>query len=442
MSGKLQKKAWFAYFSFLLLWFLVTYADTVGAFLANKIFAYEKDGSVYTCDFILYYNNGNLAWRALNDHINIYDPVLQNEGLENLVGMKLDKIFYSQYPPYLFLLMMPLPFLPLKVVWALWEVFGLIGIVFSISLFVKCFDLSKFKKACLVVGSLASFPYWLCFRLAQVALVLYPAFLGYWLCLQNKKWFQAGLLGGFCLLKLQYAPLMFLVGVILGGLQFFAGFSLMGLIYLLGSIFILGWNNVAGYPEALKFGEIGGQVTGVAPETQQNIRGQLVCLLHSDGPEIHKVVSVLWVLASLVLAYIWYKNRKAILEGNNRLFMYLGSITLLSLLITSPHTHKQDYVFVVLPAIWIMFGLIGQAKQKSKKLVCIKFLIIGFPFLSWMFFLITAFMQATIQPFFAWAAILIILLACSKNELDIFQSDQSDQISSSSSGPSSSGSIS
>lgn len=440
MSPVLQKKAWFAYFSFLLLWFLATYGDTVGAFLANKIFAYEKDGSVYTCDFILYYNNGILAWRALNDHINIYDPVLQNEGLEKLVGMKLDKIFYSQYPPYLFLLMMPLPFLPLKVVFVLWEILGLVGIVFSINYFSKSFALSNFKKACLWVSVLASFPYWLCFRLAQVALVLYPAFLGYWMCLQNKKWFQAGLLGGFCLLKLQYAPLMFMVGVILGKGQFFAGFSLMGMIYLLGSIFVLGWKNVGGYPEALRFGEIGGQVTGVSPETQQNIRGQLVCLLHQDGPEIHKVVSVLWILASLVLAYIWYKNRKAILEGNNRLFMYLGSITLLSLLITSPHTHKQDYVFVVLPAIWILFGLIGQAKQNSKKLACVKFLIIGFPFLSWTFFLITAFLPTIIQPFFAWAAILIILLACSINELCIFQSDQFSSPSSSDS--SSSGSIS
>lgn len=430
MSTALQKKAWFAYFSFLLLWFFATYGDTINAFMQDKIFAYQRDGAVYTCDFILYYNNGKLAWSALRDHINIYDPVLQNEGLEQLVGMKLDKIFYSQYPPYLFLLMMPLPFLPLKTVWVLWEVFGLIGIVCSIVFLVKTFELTKFKKACLLAGALASFPYWLCFRLAQVALVLYPAFLGYFVCLQNKKWFQAGLLGGFCLLKLQYAPVMFLVGVILGGIKFFAGFSLMGLIYLLGSIFVLGWQNVGGYPEALKFGEIGGQVTGVSPETQQNIRGQLVCLLNSDGPEIHKAVTVLWIIASLALAYVWYKNRKAILQGNNRIFMYLGSITLLSLLITSPHTHKQDYVFVILPAVWILFGLLPQANMQSKKLALLKALIICFPFLSWSFFLVTAFMPAIIQPFFAWALTILILLFCSKEELKIYSSEKSSSESS------------
>jgi len=422
MSAALQKKAWFAYFSFLLLWLLATYGDTLNAFLIDKIFAYERDGSVFTCDFILYYNNGKLAWRALHDHINIYDPVLQNEGLQQLVGMKLDKIFYSQYPPYLFLLMMPLPFLPFKTVWILWEVCGLVGIICSINIFVRSFDLSRFKKACLIVGALASFPYWLCFRLAQIALVLYPAFLGYWLCLQQRKWFQAGLLGGFCLLKLQYAPVMFLVGTILGGTRFFAGFSLMGAIYLLLSIFILGWKNVAGYPEALQFGEIGGQVTGVSPETQQNIRGQLVCLLHNDGPEIHKIVSVLWILASLVLAFVWYKNRNAILQGNIRLFRYLGSITLLVLLITSPHTHKQDYVFVVLPVIWILFGLLPQAEQASRKLACVKTLIIAFPFLSWIFFLSTIIMPAIIQPFFAWALALVTLLLCSKKELALYSS--------------------
>lgn len=435
MSAALQKKAWFAYFSFLLLWLLATYGDTINAFLADKIFAYERDGSVYTCDFILYYNNGKLAWRAFQDHINIYDPVLQNEGLQQLVQMKLDKIFYSQYPPYLFLLMMPLPFLPIKAIWVLWEFFGFIGIICSVRLLAKSFDLSKFKEAFLVVGALSSFPYWLCFRLAQVALVLYPAFLGYFVCLQNKKWFQAGLLGGFCLLKLQYAPVMFLVGLILGGLKFFAGFSLVGMIYLLGSIFILGWKNVAGYPEALKYGEIGGQVTGVSPETQQNIRGQLVCLLNSDGPEIHKVVTVLWILASLALAYVWFKNRKSILAGNNRIFIYLGSITLLSLLITSPHTHKQDYVFVVLPAVWILFGLLPQASVQSKKIVLLKLLIIAFPFLSWLFFLLTAFMQVVIQPFFAWAVIVLVLLLYSCKELGIYSSEKSS--SSSASGSSS-----
>ncbi|MDX2105921.1 MAG: glycosyltransferase family 87 protein [Candidatus Melainabacteria bacterium] len=433
MSTALQKKAWFAYFSFLLLWILATYGDTINAFIFDKIFAYERDGSVYTCDFILYYNNGKLAWRAFQDHINIYDPVLQNEGLQQLVKMKLDKIFYSQYPPYLFLLMMPLPFLPIKTVWVLWEIFGLLGVICSIILLVKKLELGEFKKACLVVASLSSFPYWLCFRLAQVALLLYPAFLGYFICLQNKKWFQAGLLGGFCLLKLQYAPVMFLLGLILGGWQFFAGFSLMGIIYLLGSILVLGWKNVGGYPEALKFGEIGGQVTGVSPETQQNIRGQLVCLLNNDGPQIHAVVSVLWLLASLALAYVWFKNRRSILQGNNRTFMYLGSITLLSLLISSPHTHKQDYVFVILPAAWILFGLMPEAQMASKKVMALKFLIIAFPFLSWFFFLLTAFMPAIIQPFFAWAVAMLVLLLCSRKELAVYSSANSSSSSSTSS---------
>lgn len=433
MNTKLIKQLWFSYISFLALWMIATYADTFIAFAANRLLAYQHEGIVYTCDFILYYNNGNLAWQALHDHINIYDPLVQNSGLEKLVAMKLDKIFYSQYPPYLFVLMMPLPFLPMTTVWYLWELFGALGIVFSIKNFCRNLDLSKLKKTFLLVASFASFPYWLCFRLAQVALVLYPAFLGYWVSLQNKKWFLAGILGGFCLLKLQYAPVMFLVGTILGGMKFFAGFSLMGAIYLASSVLILGWNNVAGYPAALKFGEISGQVTGVSPETQQNIRGQLVALLHNDGHEIHTLVSVIWVLTGLGLAYIWFKKRKEILEArDNKLFAYLGSITLLTLLITSPHTHKQDYAFVILPAVWILFVLMPEDKALSKKLLALKILIVGFPFFSWIFYFATLVLPAIVQPFFAWALSIIILLVAAKNEL-LVSSDYSSESSSKSS---------
>lgn len=430
---KLVRQLWFSYISFLSLWMIATYADTFVAFAAKRLLAYQHEGIVYTCDFILYYNNGNLAWQALHDHINIYDPLVQNAGLEKLVGMKLDKIFYSQYPPYLFVLMMPLPLLPMTAVWYLWEIFGALGIIYSIKNLCGNLGFSRLKKTFLVVASFSSFPYWLCFRLAQVALVLYPAFVGYWVSLQNKKWFQAGILGGFCLLKLQYAPVMFLVGTILGGMKFFAGFSLMGVIYLAASILILGWKNVGGYPEALKFGEISGQVTGVSPETQQNIRGQLVALLHNDGPEIHKIVSALWVFAGLGLAFVWFKHRKQILEAtDDKLFAYLGSITLLSLLITSPHTHKQDYAFVILPAFWILFVLMPKNNPVGKKLKALKILLIGFPFFSWIFYFATLVFPPLIQPFFAWALCLIVLLILSKKEL-LAQDDYSSSKSESSS---------
>lgn len=465
----LLKKIWFAYFSGLLIWMVLTYGHTVKAYSEEKLFAYVQDGMTYTADFILYYNNGILSWEAWKNKIDIYDAHLQNEYLQKLVPhVKLDKIFYSQYPPYLFAIMLPLPFLPMKTVWVIWELAGIAFIVFSVYHILKTTLKGTFTRAFTYVAVFASFPGWLCFRLGQVALMLYPAIMFYWISLDQKKWFRAGVLGGFCLLKLQYMPIMFLTGLFLGGWRFFAGYTVMGLFYLGLTIGVLGIENLLRYPAALKFGEISGEVTGVAPESQQNLRGQLVALLHNDGDMVHLIASAFWIGASLFVGYLWWREsqrrkREAAAvgttsgaegkgtessvsgetgtessaeKGNTTLlpddvvwaqrqrFMVLSSATMLIALISSPHTHKQDYVFMTLPCIWLIYSVVGNypleaapVKGTNKRaLLWLRYLLVGFPVLSWIFFISGQILPTTIiQPFFAWnIAVLICLYFASR----------------------------
>jgi|AGTN01.1.fsa_nt_gi Protein of unknown function (DUF2029). len=464
----LLKKLWFAYFSGLLIWMFLTYGHTVKAYAEDKLFAYVQDGMTYTADFILYYNNGILSWEAWKNKIDIYDAHLQNEYLQKLVPhVKLDKIFYSQYPPYLFAIMLPLPFLPMKTIWVIWELAGIIGIAFSVYHILKTTLKGTFTRAFTYVAVFASFPGWLCFRLGQVALMLYPAIMFYWISLDQKKWFRAGLLGGFCLLKLQYMPIMFLTGVFLGGWRFFAGYTVMGLFYLCLTIGVLGIDNLLRYPAALKFGEISGEVTGVSPESQQNLRGQLVALLHNDGDMVHLIASAVWIGASLFVGYLWWRESQrrkredavategtasgadgggsgesqtggseqssaatstpaqGLLTLQRQRFMVLASATMLIALISSPHTHKQDYVFMTLPCIWLIYSVVGNypleappVKSANKKaLLCLRYLLIGFPVLSWIFFISGQILPTTIiQPFFAWdIAVLVCLYFASRN---------------------------
>lgn len=417
------KKLWFAYFSFLLLWAIVTYGNTVGEFLNDKIFAYRRGDDVFTADFLLYYNNGILAWEALKSRIDIYDGVLQNQYLQKLVpDIKLEKIFYSQYPPYLFVLNMPLPLTGMKQAWIAWEIMGMAGVVFSIHSLLKTAIKGKFSRYFTYIATFASFPAWVCFKLGQVALLIYPFFIWYFIALKEKMWFRAGLLGGICLLKPQYAPVMLLTGIFLGGIRFFAGYTLAGLVYLIASLVILGPNNVLSYPQALKYGEISGLTTGVSPDAQQNLRGQLVVLFGNDGSAIHLVTALVWVAVSLYIGYIWYRESRRRSKSNeaenDRRFMILSSITVLVLLVISPHTHRQDYVFVTLPAIWLMHSVIGGYPMESPplegdfdrtRLLVLRYLILGFPALSWVFFLLTFFLPVVLQPFFAWALVTIAL---------------------------------
>jgi hypothetical protein len=238
------------------------------------------------------------------------------------------------------------------------------------------------------------------------------------------------------LLKLQYAPILFITGCFLGGLRFFAGYSLMGLIYLIGCVAVLGLDNVLHYPEALKMGEIsGGQITGVSPESQQNLRGQLVILTGNDGGVVHLVVVAVWAVATLYTAFLWWKYRaKAALQNDDdrrRMFMILASITMLLQLVTSPHTHKQDYIFVTLPAIWLIYNVVGNypigeaampGVRNKNLILAIRYLLLGFPILSWFFFTaphVSGLIEQKIglhipalpiQPFFLYAVALIVLL--------------------------------
>lgn len=331
---------------------------------------------------------------------------------------------------------MPLSLMSLKVALGTFEILGALGIIFSVYSLLATTLKGKFERIFTYVAVFASYPAWLCFRLGQIGLVIFPAMMWYWIALDKKYWFRAGMLGGFCMLKLQYAPILFITGCLLGGVRFAGGFILMGIIYLLTSIGVLGLDNVLRYPEALKLGEYsGGIIAGVSPDVQQNLRGQLVVLMGGDGPLVHPIVAAAWGIATLFIAWLWWRFRKTSdtmpADDRRRRFMILASVTMLLQLVTSPHTHRQDYLFVTLPAIWLMYCVVGSYPIgepampgiRNKNLVLsIRYMLLGFPILSWIFFtapnvcqtiherFAITIPQPPIQPFFLWAVVLLILL--------------------------------
>ena len=436
-NQKLLNKLWFGYITGLIMWIGVTYLDTLMNYLNDSLLAYSFKGTVYTADFLLYYNDAVMSWQCLHDKINVWDAQLQNDYMQKLIpNIELKKIFYSQYPPYLMVLVMPLSLVSLRAALGTFEVLGALGIIFSVYSLLTTTLKGKFERIFTYVAVFASYPAWVCFRLGQIGLAIFPAMMWYWIALDRKYWFRAGLLGGFCMLKLQYAPILFITGCLLGGVRFAGGFVLMGIVYLLGSIAVLGLDNVLRYPEALKMGEIsGGIIAGVSPDAQQNLRGQLVILLGNDGHIIHLIVVAVWGVATLFTAWLWWRFRKVSehlpAEDKRRKFMILASVTMLLQLVTSPHTHRQDYLFVTLPAIWLMYSVVGQypignpampGVQNKNLILCIRYMLLGFPILSWMFFTapnvcstiherfgITV-PQPPIQPFFLWAVLFLILL--------------------------------
>jgi hypothetical protein len=96
------------------------------------------------------------------------------------------------------------------------------------------------------------------------------------LLLRSESHFLAGLLTGFIVIKLQYAPLIVLVGLILGRLKFLYGLIISSSIFLLATLYVVGWDNIISYPSSLLYGE-SLQTTGAV--IMQNFRGQALLLL-------------------------------------------------------------------------------------------------------------------------------------------------------------------
>ncbi len=115
------------------MWIGVMYSNTLSAHFSDTRLAYSLNGTIHASDFLVYYNDAVMSWQCLHEKINVWDPQVQNAFLQKLVpDIELKKTFYSEYPPILMVLVMPLSLFPLKVALGIFEILGMIGIMFSV----------------------------------------------------------------------------------------------------------------------------------------------------------------------------------------------------------------------------------------------------------------------------------------------------------------------
>ncbi|MBX9691858.1 MAG: DUF2029 domain-containing protein [Cyanobacteria bacterium] len=439
------KKLWFAYISGLIFWLVLTFGHTMLLWATNQLFIYKQEGSVFINDFLVFYNSGSLAWDSVREGINFYDPSVQKAAMEHFMGEKRDQIFYSQNPPYVFALLMPLALAPKEWSWMIWILLAIGGIIFSVQALIGETSTlkGKFTRVFAHICVLCAYPTWLCIKLGQVSLLAFPAYIWFWISLKKRMWFRAGLLGGFCLIKLQYAPIIFLTGAILGGVRFIAGYSLVALLFFTIPGLLFGWQTWAHYPQALRYSVKSTEVTGVNADGQQNLRGQLFVLLQGEDPTTRMAITAIWIVAALAAAFFWWRAKRRVdtvtgesrepgigPSGAERRFMIYAALTVLVQLISSPHAHCQDYIFATLTCLWLMDALIGffpladpplareGLQLNSTALIVLRALLIGFPILSWAGFMYTKMFPVVVQPLFAWGvavlSIVILTLASAR----------------------------
>ncbi|MBU6451312.1 MAG: DUF2029 domain-containing protein [Cyanobacteria bacterium REEB67] len=429
-KAKLKNQLWFAYIVFLTLWAMCVYNWLFQQIALHQFFAaLDAEHRPYVSDFVNVYNSACLAAACLKGQTDIYSPALQAAFAAKLTAPVVpEHPFYLQYPPFLFSLVSPLALFDMLGAWLVWCGLGLLALlgccIYLMRAAVGGADakINRFTFAFLLIATLASYPAWVSVRLGQTSLLLVPGLVAFWLACRRKRYFLAGLASGVALVKLQYLPPIFMIGFILGTGHYLLGFLTIGCALTALSYLIVGADNIMRFPHALLSGESGKDVTGVAADQMQNLRGNLTLFLGADNPVVPVLSLLAFATTLLALLLLWwqYKKDTAAPLIKERHFRVLAAISTLLMLISSPHCHTQDYLALVVPCYWLWFELdrfSNNTVSKSDKIL--KQLILLFPIIGWPLFMLLPFIQVLlkIQPFFLWAVLVTVLSFAHYNRL-------------------------
>lgn len=401
------KRLWVAYLALLVTWACCCYVELGRMYNTNELFALMIRGRPHISDFMNVYNCSLLAQRCASGggSLNIYDPKIQTESLNKLIAPIVPELpFYAQYPPIFFVVVKPLSLVPLKTAWIVWSILGAALLTASVRLLTFGQYKSLFSRICIIAAVFSAFPTWLSFKLGQPSLLLFPGVVAIWCLLERKRFFQAGLASIVCLIKLQYLPLVAITGFILGRFRYLNGLLMVVILALIVSVLSLGLANVLTFPKALLTYEASPTVSGVSTYFMQNIRGQLVLLTGTDNNLVSVVTLAGLLVGVLLCAMLWHKSSH---QQNDKQFKLNASITTLLMLVTSPHTHVQDYLLAAIPCLWLYRIVVAENRAYQKMLA---YSILFFPVLSWVFFFcqpLTLLMR--VAPYLLWATLVILL---------------------------------
>ncbi len=409
-SQRLSKDLWAAYFALLVTWGVLSYANLGSIYAQGKLFAYLDRGRPYIADFVNIYNAGVLARRCLTERLDVYDPAVQEASSRKLTGAVVaEQPFYLQTPPFFFALALPLSYMSLTDAFVLWNLLGVLLLAITTMAISRGILAGRFATSLALVAALVSFPAWVGIRQGNSSVLIVPALIIFWYLMMRKKHFLSGIASAACLMKIQYLPVIALVGFVSGRAHFAAGLAAAAVILSAVTIPVLGWSNMAGYPAALTGSLSGATISGVAAEIMQNLRGALA-LLPLDS-RIVTVASFAFLLIALALVLcIWVTYGRTCDTGED--FRLRASLTVLIMLISSPHTHAHDYAMMVVPAVWL-WQAAGASQVSVSYARILRILVILFPILSWVFFLFhPVSMAMRVQPFFLYAVVMCVLVTC------------------------------
>lgn len=403
----------------------------------TKVFQVNGD-TLQHIDYVSLYSAACLA--RSNDRLRIYDPQAQLDWYNKIIyPHRVSTQCLTQYPPYFFPLMEAFTIFPLRESFIIWNAIGVMGGALALLLAGKVEGKLSIHSLVLTIGFyLASFPACDAILDGQTSWYFLIFFTLFFVALKTANHFGTGLFCALLALKphffLMSVPACFLnrnKNVLLSLIL-----SLLGLLLIAG--FAVGFENLLKYPDVLLHAETGNTSATLFPERMTSLRGICTTLL----PPTHAhLFTLLGFIAGLIgVTWIWFK---AIAKHQMQL-NWAMALSIILILITSPHLHIYDCVLIVLAAV-ITLPTIRLSRVMTLKSLALRawsLILLSYPLLSWLMMTAVPFVCSRIFPpalqeitavngkacllttFYAYCILHIVLLICGflaaeKNEFHV-----------------------
>jgi hypothetical protein len=404
-----RKKLWFAYFVALICWSCSAYFLISSWASEGTLFARTHDGKPYVLDYLLFYEDEYLAIHAKSDHINIYDQDVQAAGIAKLMAPVVPTTkFYSHYPPLLFVFSIPFGFLPMLWSYVAWNLVGMVAMLLSTLPFAYRRFGKTFPFFMTIAAVITSFPVWNCFELGQSSFFLVGGIALFFALLKRQKYFLAGLSTLCLLIKVQYLPVLVLIGLTLGRVKFVLGGIASALLAVAICVLTLGWDNCVEWPRVVLHGETDSSNIGlIAPAMMQNVRGILNLMIGDDTSMVRMISAGLCIITIFLIGYLWTAPYKKLQHTTKYAFEVVSAVSMMIVLLFSVHTHAHDYCVFVCSCVWLYVAALDLAP--SKAVSYLKFFLVGFPIFGWLLFVAQPIIQhiLKLQPLAVYLAIVL-----------------------------------
>jgi hypothetical protein len=340
--GKFRRLLWLGIIAFLSMLSIPLFMTLfVEPAKTGSLLFYSAGNAMKVSDYVNFYYAG---WMAQSpDRLHVYDPEVRMRTSNQLVAPnKLGEPLYTGYLPIVFPMMVPFALFDLTTSYFLW-----CAVTVSFGMTVVALFASRVMQwppryiITFCLYALWSLPGFLTLHLGQVVWLLLGLDLIFFCGLLRNKDIPAGIALAFATVKPQYSiPLL---AAALGAKRWkLAGTAILTLaaLFILAGITI-GFDNVARYPTLLHHTE----QSDLTARVMASIRPILYAVL-PPAPALQASMAI-WILTSLGIAGLWFISR----DKNDATKRWLGALTILLALATSPHTHCHDLLLIAAAAV-------------------------------------------------------------------------------------------